>query len=119
MEALCNGPCPTGHFCGEGSGSKPKKYQAELFYGYHGCECGIFHAFELTDPDVSTDRRELAKKLADLLDTKPENDDFNYNSMYVALPEPLVERIKAEAVKEFLENHRSMIAGGKPAGTDA
>lgn len=83
--------------------SDPKKYQAELFYGYQECESGIYHSFELVDPDAHTDVFAASERLAELLDTKPGSPDFNFDTMYVALPESLVERIKTDAVREYLE----------------
>jgi len=79
-----------------------KKYQAELFYGYQECESGIYHSFELADPDAHTDVFKASERLAELLDTKPGSTDFNFDTMYVDLPESLVERIKAEAIMEYL-----------------
>lgn len=92
--------------------SNQKKYQAEIFYGYQECEDGIYHAFELTDPDTRKDEDDMAEKLADLLDTEPSDDRFDYDSMYVALPESLVERIKAEAIMEYQEKHGKGDVGG-------
>ena len=80
-----------------------EKYQVELFYGYQEGECGIYHSFELTDPDESADAGEMAEKLASLLDTKPDNSDFNFDTMYVDLPESVVKKIKADGVREYLE----------------
>lgn len=85
-----------------------KKYQAELFYGYQEGECGIYHSFELTDPEAAEDTTELAEKLAGLLDTKLGSDDFNFDSMYVDLPATLVERIKADAIREYLDNTQGL-----------
>lgn len=83
--------------------SNQKKYQAEIFYGYQKCEDGIYHSFELTDPDARKDEDDMVEKLADLLDTEPGDDRFNYDSMYVALPESLVDRIRADAIREYFE----------------
>lgn len=82
--------------------SNQKKYQAELFYGYQESESGIYHSFELADQCTHTDVFEVSGRLAELLDTKPGNPDFTFGTMYVDLPEPLIERIKAEAVMEYL-----------------
>ncbi len=71
-------------------------YQIELHYGYQECEDGIYHAFETSDIDECADSREVAARLAGLLDCTPNDESFNWNSMYVALPEKTVERIRAE-----------------------
>lgn len=91
--------------------SNPKKYQAELFYGYQECESGIYHSFELADPEVRTDVFKASKRLAELLDTKPGSPDFNFDTMYVDLPESVVKRIKADAVREYLEKHNEPEGG--------
>ena len=71
-------------------------YQIELHYGYQECEDGIYHAFETSDIEECADSREVAARLAGLLDCTPNDESFNWNSMYVALPEKTVERIRAE-----------------------
>lgn len=71
-------------------------YQIELHYGYQECEDGIYHAFETSDIEECADSREVAARLAGLLDCTPNDETFNWNSMYVALPEKTVERIRAE-----------------------
>lgn len=71
-------------------------YQIELHYGYQECEDGIYHAFETSDIEECADSREVAARLAGLLDCTPNDESFNWNSMYVALPERTVERIRAE-----------------------
>lgn len=75
-----------------------------LYYGIEEGECGIYHSFEAVDPDAPGDDEGVAGHLAELLDCKAEDDRFAYNSMLIQLPDSLVERIKAEAVQEYLEN---------------
>ncbi len=79
------------------------KYQIELFYGYEDGECGIWHSFESHDPDAQTDGDEVKERLADSLDISSDSVDFNYDSMYIDLPESLVKKIKDDAVKEYME----------------
>ena len=57
----------------------------------------------MEDPAGEADDEEIAKELADMLDTEPTADDFNFTDMYVSLPQSLVDRIKADGVKEYLE----------------
>ncbi len=80
-----------------------KKYQVELHYGYQETDCGIFHSFVATDPEKPADVTEMGKTLAESLDTTVEDSDFNFNSMYISLPDSVVARIKEDAIKEFLE----------------
>lgn len=77
-------------------------YQIELHYGYQECEDGIYHAFEATDIEERVDGREVAERLASLLDCTPDDERFNWNSMYIALPEKTVERIKQEGRSEMM-----------------
>ena len=79
------------------------KYQIELFYGFEEAECGIFHAFEAVDPDVGHDDAVIAEELAEQLDTEPDCYRFSCDSMYIDLPESLISRIKADAVREYIE----------------
>lgn len=78
-------------------------YQADLHYGYQRShdDYGTYHAFELTDPDEKTDEGAMGEHLACLLDTTTEDEDFNFDLMRVNLPESLVEKIKADAVREY------------------
>lgn len=77
-------------------------YQIELHYGYQECEEGIYHAFEASDIEDRVDCQEMVATLADLLDCTPEDDRFDWNSMYIALPEKTVERIKQEGRSEMM-----------------
>lgn len=83
-----------------------KQYQVELYYGYEISDCGVYHAFEAADPEAATDGDEIAAGLAEVLDTSVDDETFDYNSMYIQLPDTLVERIKADGVKEYLETHK-------------
>lgn len=77
-------------------------YQIELRYGYQECENGIYHAFETSDIEECADSREVAARLAGLLDCTPDDERFNWNSMYIALPEKTVDRIKQEGRSEMM-----------------
>lgn len=79
-------------------------YQIELHYGYERSHetYETYHAFEATDIEDVVDSDRMASKLADALDCMPDDDDFNCNSMYIALPEKTVERIKQEGRSEMM-----------------
>ncbi len=77
-------------------------YQIELHYGYQECEDGIYHAFETSDIEECADSRDIAARLAGLLDCTPNDGSFNWNSMYIALPEKTVARIKQEGRSEMM-----------------
>lgn len=79
------------------------EYQVKLYYGFEETECGIFHAFEAVDPEVEHDDAVMAERLARQLDNEAENDNFTCRSMYINLPKTLIEKIKAIAVKEYIE----------------
>lgn len=82
---------------------KNKTYEVELYYGYEDGESGIFHAFEAVDPNADTDSEEMAANLAKLLDLELDDGSFNWDSMPIRLPDSLLERIKADAVQEYLK----------------
>ena len=81
-----------------GAEKPDKPYQAELFYGYQECEDGIYHSFELCDPSEKWDADDAAEHLAEQLDCTPDDDRFNWNSMYVNIPDALIERIRRDFV---------------------
>ncbi len=78
-------------------------YHAVLYYGYdNDWENGeVFHSFELGDESDRLVPGEMADKLSGMLDLKPDDDRFNWNFMFVELPEKLVKRIKEDAVAEY------------------
>ena len=88
------------------------KYKVNLFYGYEEGECGIYHAFKAVDPDGDHDDDQIGAELAEQLDCKPEDDRFDYNSMYINLPESLIKRIQQDAVREHCEKMLAGRAGG-------
>ena len=69
-----------------------------LFYGYHRSSetYDTYHAFETADINEEVNLDEIEAKLAEMLDCSSEDDDFNWNSMAVDLPDKTVERIKME-----------------------
>lgn len=77
-----------------------------LYYGFEDGECGIYHAFEAADPEATADDEAVADRLADMLDCEVGDDRFDFKSMLIRLPDSLVERIKEEAVKEYLESQK-------------
>lgn len=79
-----------------------EKWQIELLYGYEDGECGIYHAFLAEDPDSSIDT-DAPAKLAEMLDTTSDSQNFNWDSMYINLPDSVVEKIKAAGVREYIE----------------
>lgn len=76
-------------------------YKIELYYGYEDGESGIFHAFCATDPDIIDDDLKMGKRLAETLDLDVNDKNFNWDSMYITLPDSLVQKIKKDAVDEF------------------
>lgn len=75
-----------------------------LFYGYQRSSetYDTYHAFETVDIYDDVDVNDMAAKLAGMLDCSPEDDDFNWNSMAIALPDKTVERIKMEGRMEAM-----------------
>lgn len=79
-------------------------YEVKLYFGYEEHESGIFHSFHALDPEAREDESVIAENLAEQLDREANDDSFHYGSMYVALPAALIDKIKADAVKEYLAN---------------
>lgn len=77
-----------------------KEYQVKLFYGWEETENGTFHAFEAVDPNVEHDAEKISEELAEQLDRKVDDIAFDYNSMYVSLPDTLIQRIQEDAIRE-------------------
>lgn len=79
-------------------------YEIELHYGFERSHdtYETYHVFEATDIEDTVDSEKMAAKLANALDCTPDDDDFNCNSMYIALPEKTVERIKQEGRSEMM-----------------
>lgn len=73
----------------------------KLFYGYVTSEDGrVCHAFEALDPERDpAEDNAVVNDLADLLDTTPDDPDFNWDSMYIELPASLVKAIQDGVTK--------------------
>ncbi len=75
-------------------------YQIKLCYGYEQNEDGsIFHAFEALDPNDNPVEMSVDKNLLDVLEA--EEDDFDWDWLFIALPEKTVARIRSEALEEI------------------
>ena len=72
------------------------KYDVNLYYGYQRSHetYETYHSFALSDPDETDDAEQVGAKLAEMLDTTPQDDDFNWNSMYIRLPDTVVGKIQ-------------------------
>ena len=79
-------------------------YDIKLHYGYERSHdtYETYHAFEVSDIEDVVDSDRMAAKLANMLDCTPDDEDFNWNSMYITLPEKTVERIKQEGRSEMM-----------------
>jgi hypothetical protein len=75
-----------------------KTYQIELFYGYQECEGDIYHAFDTKACGEQYDGSEIEEHLAQLLDTTPDDERFDWSSMQIALPAGVVKTIQLDAV---------------------
>ena len=76
-------------------------YNVELCYGYFEGECGIYHAFRLVAPEKDFPD-DVEKSLTESLETKADNPNFKWDCMHLNLPDAIVERIKADGVREYL-----------------
>lgn len=76
-------------------------YNVELCYGYFEGECGIYHAFRLVAPEKDFPD-DVEKSLTESLETKADNPNFKWDCMHLNLPDAIVERIKADGVREYI-----------------
>ena len=76
-----------------------KNYQVALYYGWQETEDGTYHAFSAEDPDKLPNKQNIANELAALLDTTPEDQRFNWNSMNIRIPDSVVAKIRAESME--------------------
>lgn len=88
----------------EGVRKMDDNYQIELYYGYQEGDEGIYHAFSTVDPAESPDSSNIADELACLLDTTPEDERFNWDSMLIKIPESILDRIRQEAIEHTLKS---------------
>ncbi len=80
-----------------------KTYHVKLYYGYQTLEDGeTYHALEAVDPEKKVNEKRMEKALAEALDTTRHDDQFDYGSMLVQLPNSVVNRIRDDAIKEYL-----------------
>ena len=88
--------------------SPRSKYQALLYYGIeeNATECSIFCAFKAEDPASPADDDSIANELAAQLDCTPDDDCFQCRSMFIDLPQSLVERIQKDAIDRYLADRR-------------
>lgn len=80
---------------------KQNNRQVLLYYAWEEGESGIFHAFNAADPASSVDEKEKDALYEQLGITEDSSSSYNWNCMYINLPESLIQRIKAEGVEEY------------------
>ena len=77
-----------------------KNYQIKLCYGYEQNEDGsIFHAFEAISTDECPVEKEVSKSLRETLEAA--EDDFDWDWMFISLPEQTVRQIRGDALEEI------------------
>ena len=83
-----------------------KSYIVNLVYGYVQSDYGVEHSFLFLPPSATEgDREQVRAYLMDELDCTEEdiaNGTFNWNSIDIELPIPLVSQIRADAINEIL-----------------
>ncbi len=72
-----------------------KPCKVTLHYGYERMvDDEVYHAFLTSDPKKGYDSDAIDKELRELLDPISEESDFNWDTMDIALPKTLVDRIR-------------------------
>lgn len=75
-------------------------YAIRLYYGYEETASdGVFHAFIAGDTKGKSGN--MGKALKDMLEPS-EDSCFDWDSMHIALPDSVVNRIKKDAIREYL-----------------
>lgn len=84
------------------TGEQPKEYWMWLHYGWEeSVDDGIRHAFEASDPGDDYDDEGVEQSLlSELAPDEGGNFNFDWDITMLKLPESLVKRIQADAVKE-------------------
>ena len=77
-----------------------KMYYINLYYGWEETKYGIEHCFEALDP-AGEKESEIEKYLAEQLDCDADSSKFNYDSTLIVIPQTLINRIKAAALREY------------------
>lgn len=76
-------------------------YCIDLYYGtFEDGYAGTNYAFEAGDPAAASDDT-ISARLAENLNTTTNDVNFDWNFQMVRLPDSLVQRIKADAIKEY------------------
>ena len=100
-DAYCE-ECDEDFFSFEAIAPEEKVFRAELHYGTYESHDSLFlefyHAFELTGPGEG-DSDKISEHLAELLDTTTDDENYQYKSMLVKLPDSVVKEIQ-QAGKE-------------------
>lgn len=77
-----------------------KSYQVKLCYGYEQNEDGsIFHAFEAISTNECPVKKAVSDSLRETLEA--DTDDFNWDWMFITLPEQTVRQIRGDAIEEI------------------
>ncbi len=63
------------------------KRNVDLYYAYQESPPYIYHAFEAVERGTGVDGDAVKQRLAELLDTTPNSDDFHYDVMSIDIPE--------------------------------
>lgn len=84
------------------AGEQPKEYWMRLHYGWEeSVDDGVRHAFEASDPENDYDDEVVERSLrSELAPDEGCNFNFDWDITMIKLPESLVKRIQADAVKE-------------------
>lgn len=81
-----------------------KKYQITAFLGCEESGYGVSHSIALADPE-NCDVDQIVDGLAAELGIEEDGEsEFDWNEFQFALPQTLVDRIKQDAVEEYLRN---------------
>jgi len=80
-------------------------YQINLYYGYEEHECGIFHSFQAESPAAKINTDTMRKDLAAQLDLDADDERFNWNSMYINLPDSVVAKIQADTIRAIQQKY--------------
>lgn len=92
------------------------KYQVVVSFGYQESDGFVYHSVDLTDSKKRLDADSTGTRLAEMLGTTTDDEQFNWNAMMATIPDSVVERIKRDGVEERMRQSINAAVDSSKAG---